>query len=668
MRASPSATRVEPLDRAARRAVLRRLGELAELGAVVVVGLPELVQHPRDLVRVADAVGRELRRDHAVDRPPVGLGQVDEPPEERLVEHARAGVPLERDASRSRPRGRARAARRRGRPPSAPRRRARTAPAARQTAILMLAARAAAMRSSRSSISFSTASLNARWSANAGSTYQRMQPAQDRLQRPALADDRPLGRDRPEPLGLVADREAHLRGRDVGAARPRGADLLLQPREERGDVRRLLGHCAGSVKRRALRLCKRGVRPGRPRASCSSTVAPPTGDGERRARTRPRVAAGRAPVGRAARSAAGSASSSAKTTGIARVARPGPERGHRRRAAPDRAGRGRHPDAPSERRAPVAVGDRRRRSARSRARRPLQPRPAAMLVGEPARSARARAARTAPAARRRRARPRRSAPPTASSAPVDGGASPAERSRSDAAIDDGARRSRARRRARASSAAPPSSTQHDCRPSRARLHDRRPTRARAPIACSGHATSPRPCPRPESAGARAARRQRRTQRSLAERARAPRARCSEVESAYSDARRPHRAGSREDAHRRCDYDRRGGRDRAAHARAGRARRQRDLRARAAARRSRAVGDARLPRARCRRSRPTRAEGLPAEVATEYRRGADDPAAARWRWALAAARPGPLRARLADADVVHYPLTIAHPAVARADAS
>ena len=81
---------VEPLRPRARRAILGRLGELAELGAVVVVRLPELVQHPRDLVRVADAVRRELRRDHPVDRAAVGLGQVDEPPEERLVEHARA--------------------------------------------------------------------------------------------------------------------------------------------------------------------------------------------------------------------------------------------------------------------------------------------------------------------------------------------------------------------------------------------------------------------------------------------------------------------------------------------------------------------------------------------------------------------------------------------------
>jgi hypothetical protein len=54
------------------------------------------VHEPDDLVRVADDVGGELGRDHEVDRPPVGLLEVDEPPEERLGEHSRSGVPLER--------------------------------------------------------------------------------------------------------------------------------------------------------------------------------------------------------------------------------------------------------------------------------------------------------------------------------------------------------------------------------------------------------------------------------------------------------------------------------------------------------------------------------------------------------------------------------------------
>jgi len=38
-----------------------------------------------------DAVRRELRGDHAIDRPAVGFGQVGEPPQEGLVEHAGAG-------------------------------------------------------------------------------------------------------------------------------------------------------------------------------------------------------------------------------------------------------------------------------------------------------------------------------------------------------------------------------------------------------------------------------------------------------------------------------------------------------------------------------------------------------------------------------------------------
>ena len=101
------------------------------------------------------------------------------------------------------------------------------------------------MRSSRSSISFSTASLNARWSANGGSTYQRMKRRRKSFSGPALPT---IGRSAeigPQPLGLVADREPHLRGRHVGRARPAGAHLLLQPLEERRDVCRLLGHCGG---------------------------------------------------------------------------------------------------------------------------------------------------------------------------------------------------------------------------------------------------------------------------------------------------------------------------------------------------------------------------------------------------------------------------------------
>jgi glycosyltransferase involved in cell wall biosynthesis len=60
--------------------------------------------------------------------------------------------------------------------------------------------------------------------------------------------------------------------------------------------------------------------------------------------------------------------------------------------------------------------------------------------------------------------------------------------------------------------------------------------------------------------------------------------------------------------------------------------------------------------------PAAAEGLPSELATEYRRAQTIPQRLVAMGA-AAARPGPLRARLRDAQVVHYPLTLRLPAVA-----
>ena len=87
---------VEAMHGAPRGALLGALTELAELGAVELVRLPELVQEPNDLVRMPDRVGRELRRDHEVDRATVGLGQVEQTPEEGLREHALPGVPLVR--------------------------------------------------------------------------------------------------------------------------------------------------------------------------------------------------------------------------------------------------------------------------------------------------------------------------------------------------------------------------------------------------------------------------------------------------------------------------------------------------------------------------------------------------------------------------------------------
>lgn len=59
--------------------------------------------------------------------------------------------------------------------------------------------------------------------------------------------------------------------------------------------------------------------------------------------------------------------------------------------------------------------------------------------------------------------------------------------------------------------------------------------------------------------------------------------------------------------------------------------------------------------------PDAAEGLPAEMATEYRH-AQTILQRLTAMGLAAARPGPLRARLDDARVVHYPLTIRIPPV------
>src|SRR6478672_9165976 len=61
--------------------------------------------------------------------------------------------------------------------------------------------------------------------------------------------------------------------------------------------------------------------------------------------------------------------------------------------------------------------------------------------------------------------------------------------------------------------------------------------------------------------------------------------------------------------------------------------------------------------------PDAAEGLPADLATEYRRAQTIPERIA-AMAAAAARPGPLRARLRDADVVHYPLTLRIPPVAQ----
>jgi glycosyltransferase involved in cell wall biosynthesis len=60
--------------------------------------------------------------------------------------------------------------------------------------------------------------------------------------------------------------------------------------------------------------------------------------------------------------------------------------------------------------------------------------------------------------------------------------------------------------------------------------------------------------------------------------------------------------------------------------------------------------------------PDAAEGLPSELVPEYRRAKTIPERLL-AMGRAAARPGPLQRRLAEADVVHYPLTIRIPPVA-----
>src|SRR5207247_8537607 len=126
----------------------------------------------------------ELGGEAGVERTAVGLGEGDEPPEERLVEHTRTGVPLERDRHELRL-----VAPLAQRVDEALRHQLRSAAHERN---LRRGDRdphgrsSRAMRSSRSSISFSTASLNARWSAKAGSTYQRISRRRSDLSGPPL--------------------------------------------------------------------------------------------------------------------------------------------------------------------------------------------------------------------------------------------------------------------------------------------------------------------------------------------------------------------------------------------------------------------------------------------------------------------------------------------------
>ena len=82
------------------RTVARSIADLAELpkvGPVELVGLAKLVHEPDDLVRMADRVRGELRRDDEVDGALLRLLEVEQPPRERLAQRPRPGVPLERN-------------------------------------------------------------------------------------------------------------------------------------------------------------------------------------------------------------------------------------------------------------------------------------------------------------------------------------------------------------------------------------------------------------------------------------------------------------------------------------------------------------------------------------------------------------------------------------------
>ena len=67
-------------------------------GAAQLVRRAVLVNQPRDLVRMAHEVGRELRRDHEIDRLAVALAQVEQPPGRGVRQDLVLRIPLERDA------------------------------------------------------------------------------------------------------------------------------------------------------------------------------------------------------------------------------------------------------------------------------------------------------------------------------------------------------------------------------------------------------------------------------------------------------------------------------------------------------------------------------------------------------------------------------------------
>jgi hypothetical protein len=86
------------VHRTARGSGGRVLSELSQLGAVQLVRLAKLMDEPDDLARVADDVGRKLRRDHQVNAATVDLLEVEQSPQKGVSQDLCAGVPLERNA------------------------------------------------------------------------------------------------------------------------------------------------------------------------------------------------------------------------------------------------------------------------------------------------------------------------------------------------------------------------------------------------------------------------------------------------------------------------------------------------------------------------------------------------------------------------------------------
>ena len=89
---------VEPDQRVAQPDVLLVVAEVAVRRAAQLVGGAVLVNQPGDLVRVADEVGRELRGDHEIDRPPVALAEIEQPPGRGVGQDLFLRIPLERHA------------------------------------------------------------------------------------------------------------------------------------------------------------------------------------------------------------------------------------------------------------------------------------------------------------------------------------------------------------------------------------------------------------------------------------------------------------------------------------------------------------------------------------------------------------------------------------------